>query len=150
MLAPLVVSLFCSVILHGLVVQWFFMDSLYPMILIYIYFIYYMFLFQESAQLRRDKYLCCCCCKSGPLSCSLRLDRTGYVPGEDINVDAEIQNLSRKEITASYVTMQQVQSKSLESSQTLWDHYETSLWHTSPYGSLCCISIWKWLLRHRD
>lgn len=38
----------------------------------------------------------------------LRLDRTGYVPGEDINLDAEIQNQSRREIDSSYVTMQQV------------------------------------------
>jgi len=44
----------------------------------------------------------------GRVSCSLRLDRTGYVPGEDINLDAEIQNRSRREITTSYVTMQQV------------------------------------------
>ena len=65
---------------------------------------------QETVQLRKDKYLCCCCCKSGPLTCALRLDRTGYVPGEDINLDAEIQNMSRKDITASYVTMQQVQT----------------------------------------
>ncbi len=63
--------------------------------------------------MRRDKYLCCCCCKSGPLSCAVRLDRTGYVPGEDINLDAEIQNLSRKDITASYVTMQQVRISSM-------------------------------------
>jgi hypothetical protein len=42
------------------------------------------------------------------VSCALRLDRSGYVPGEDVNVDAEIQNFSRKQIIASYVTMQQV------------------------------------------
>ena len=66
-------------------------------------------LFQETVQLRKDRYVtCCCCCTSGPLTCALRLDRTGYVPGEDINLDAEIQNMSRKDITASYVTMQQV------------------------------------------
>lgn len=38
----------------------------------------------------------------------LRLDRVGYVPGEDINLDAELVNLSRKDVSASYVTMQQV------------------------------------------
>ena len=71
--------------------------------------VHYFLVLQETVQLRKDKYLCCCCCKSGPLTCALRLDRTGYVPGEDINLDAEIQNMSRKDITASYVTMQQVQ-----------------------------------------
>jgi len=62
----------------------------------------------ESVQLRKDRFLCCACCKSGPLSCALRLDRTGYVPGEDINLDAEIQNMSRKDISTSYVTLQQI------------------------------------------
>ena len=67
-------------------------------------------IYQESVALRRDKNLCCCCCKTGPVSCALRLDRTGYVPGEDINLDAEIQNYSRKEVTTSYVSMQQVRT----------------------------------------
>ena len=30
------------------------------------------------------------------------------MPGEDINLDAEIHNFSRKDVTTSYVTMQQV------------------------------------------
>lgn len=38
--------------------------------------------------------MCCLCCKSGPLSGSIRLDRIGFVPGEEININAEIQNLS--------------------------------------------------------
>ena len=63
---------------------------------------------QESIQVRKERGTYCCCCKSGSVSCVLRLDRTGYVPGEDINMDAEIQNHSRKEVTTSYVTLQQV------------------------------------------
>lgn len=63
----------------------------------------------ELVQVKREKHLgCCCCCRCGSITCLLRLDRTGYVPGEDINVDAELQNHSKKEITASYVTMQQI------------------------------------------
>ena len=42
---------------------------------------------QESIQMCREKNTCCCCCKTGPVTCALRLDRTGYVPGEDINLD---------------------------------------------------------------
>ena len=57
---------------------------------------HYFLVLQETVQLRKDKYLCCCCCKSGPLTCALRLDRTGYVPGEDINLDAEIQKHEQK------------------------------------------------------
>ncbi|KAL8563916.1 hypothetical protein ACOMHN_049572 [Nucella lapillus] len=40
------------------------------------------------------KFLCCLCCKSGPITASLRIPRKGYVPGETIPVDAEIENLS--------------------------------------------------------
>lgn len=38
--------------------------------------------------------MCCLCCKSGPVSGTIHLDRIGFVPGEEININAEIQNLS--------------------------------------------------------
>ena len=37
-----------------------------------------------------------CCCKSGPLSSTVNLQRTGYAPGEAILVSAEVENLSNK------------------------------------------------------
>ena len=37
-----------------------------------------------------------CCCKSGPLSSTVNLQRTGYAPGEGILVSAEVENLSSK------------------------------------------------------
>ncbi|XP_063422235.1 arrestin domain-containing protein 17-like [Mytilus trossulus] len=41
------------------------------------------------------KNLCCLCCTTGPVTGILRLDRTGYIPGESINVNVEIMNMSR-------------------------------------------------------
>lgn len=32
----------------------------------------------------------CCCCESGPITAALRIDRTGYVPGEVIIVNAVV------------------------------------------------------------
>ncbi|CAC5378022.1 unnamed protein product [Mytilus coruscus] len=41
------------------------------------------------------KNLCGLCCKSGPITGILRLERTGYIPGETINVNVEFRNMSR-------------------------------------------------------
>jgi len=51
---------------------------------------------------------CWCPCQPGVVSCSLRLDRRAFVPGEDISVVVDIQNASRKQIASSYVAMTQV------------------------------------------
>ncbi|XP_062579348.1 arrestin domain-containing protein 3-like [Saccostrea cucullata] len=42
------------------------------------------------------KYLCCLCCKSGPIMGLLKLDRSGYVPGEAIYFNAEVQNMTTR------------------------------------------------------
>ncbi|CAM1325801.1 Uncharacterised protein g9075 [Pycnogonum litorale] len=39
-----------------------------------------------------EKYLCCWCCRNGPLTCTVTLDRTAYVPGETIGIKVEIVN----------------------------------------------------------
>ncbi|XP_062515989.1 arrestin domain-containing protein 3-like [Corticium candelabrum] len=46
-----------------------------------------------------DKTLCCLCCKSGPLSLSASIDRTGYCPGDTIRVSALAENLTRRVMT---------------------------------------------------
>ncbi|XP_062597207.1 arrestin domain-containing protein 17-like [Saccostrea cucullata] len=43
---------------------------------------------------QQSKFLCCLCCKSGPITGMLKLDRVGYVPGEAITFNAEIQNMT--------------------------------------------------------
>ncbi|XP_022332250.1 arrestin domain-containing protein 17-like [Crassostrea virginica] len=45
---------------------------------------------------RQDKFLCCLCCKSGPITGMIRLDRCGFVPGEAIQFNAEIQNMTSR------------------------------------------------------
>ncbi|XP_018024657.1 arrestin domain-containing protein 3-like [Hyalella azteca] len=53
-----------------------------------------------TQQQHQEKALCCWCCKSGPLSVMVHLNKTGYVPGESILIDAEIENNTKSKITA--------------------------------------------------
>ncbi|CAK8696973.1 unnamed protein product [Clavelina lepadiformis] len=39
-----------------------------------------------------SKTLCCLCCASGPIQAEVHLDRAGYVPGEFIMVNANVEN----------------------------------------------------------
>lgn len=48
----------------------------------------------HSTSNRGSKRMFCLCCKSGPISGTIHLDRIGFVPGERIDINAEIQNLS--------------------------------------------------------
>lgn len=56
---------------------------------------------REPITREKHKTFCCLCCASGPLSFVVRIDRTGYVPGESIAINAEIDNLSDKKISCS-------------------------------------------------
>ncbi|KAK6174918.1 hypothetical protein SNE40_013477 [Patella caerulea] len=56
----------------------------------------------QGAIQQGEKNLCCLCCKSGPISAVLKLDRLGYVPGEDIRIHGEINNHSRRKMTSSF------------------------------------------------
>ncbi|XP_062620954.1 arrestin domain-containing protein 3-like isoform X2 [Saccostrea cucullata] len=49
-----------------------------------------------GTQNQQSKFLCCLCCKSGPITGMLKLDRVGYVPGEAITFNAEIQNMTSR------------------------------------------------------
>ncbi|XP_052676841.1 arrestin domain-containing protein 17-like [Crassostrea angulata] len=48
---------------------------------------------------RQEKFLCCFCCKSGPITAMLQSDRIGFVLGESIPFQAEIQNMSKRACT---------------------------------------------------
>ena len=65
---------------------------------------------QESVRVDAEALPCWCPCQRGFVSCSLKLDRRAFVPGEDISVTVDIQNASRKEIASSYVAMTQVRA----------------------------------------
>jgi len=55
-----------------------------------------------EAQIRQDmKTLCCWCCKSGPIEAQVHLDHTGYVPGQQIRISADITNGSNRVIDGS-------------------------------------------------
>lgn len=51
------------------------------------------------------KFLCCLCCKTGPISAMFRIDRTGYVPGDAILLNAEIKNDSNRTMNSSKVRL---------------------------------------------
>nr|XP_022332254.1 arrestin domain-containing protein 3-like [Crassostrea virginica] len=70
---------------------------------------------------RQDKFLCCLCCKSGPITGMIRLDRCGFVPGEAIQFNAEIQNMTSRvcgiHVKLTMTTMFHATTESKSSSQ---------------------------------
>ncbi|KAJ8304579.1 hypothetical protein KUTeg_018162, partial [Tegillarca granosa] len=52
----------------------------------------------RPAQMQESKMICCLCCATGPVTAVFRIDRKGYVPGETILLNAEIQNQSNRRI----------------------------------------------------
>ncbi|CAL1533646.1 unnamed protein product [Lymnaea stagnalis] len=56
----------------------------------------------------KQKHLCCLCCKSGPIEATFHIDRTGYVPGEAIQLYAEISNGASRRMDKSYVDLKMV------------------------------------------
>ncbi|XP_033749585.1 arrestin domain-containing protein 3-like [Pecten maximus] len=57
------------------------------------------------AQLQDSKMICCLCCATGPVTAVFRIDRSGYVPGEAIVINAEIVNNSDRSISSSRVKL---------------------------------------------
>ncbi|CAL4124482.1 unnamed protein product, partial [Meganyctiphanes norvegica] len=49
----------------------------------------------------KEKYVCCLCCKRGPISAILRIDRSGYIPGDEIIINAECTNMTERKVTSS-------------------------------------------------
>ncbi|XP_029643437.1 arrestin domain-containing protein 17 [Octopus sinensis] len=62
----------------------------------------------QPLQQQGTKHFCCCCCKSGPLSAHVNLYRTGYVSGEQIYINAEICNMSNRDITHSKASLDMI------------------------------------------
>ncbi len=52
--------------------------------------------------------ICCCCCASGPIEATMTLQRTGYVPGEHIVLNAQIKNNSSRSIDKCSVELEEV------------------------------------------
>ena len=66
------------------------------------------FSFQSPQEGEDDKMICCLCCASGPISARLRLDRSGYVPGEYITLGGEIDNQSTRKVKNIKLQLQMV------------------------------------------
>ena len=64
-------------------------------------------LFQNPVGTKDHKSLCCLCCKSGPISVTMILNRSGFVPGEKLIINAEIDNKSNKTMDGSQILLQQ-------------------------------------------
>ena len=54
------------------------------------------------------KKLCCLCCKSGPITATIHSNRSGYVPGEMIGFNAEVDNLSNRDMKSSFLNLVEV------------------------------------------
>ncbi|KAL4228239.1 hypothetical protein ACF0H5_013672 [Mactra antiquata] len=52
-----------------------------------------------------SKTVCCCCCESSPITATFRIDKTGYVPGEPIICNAEINEGTGRGVHSSVVKL---------------------------------------------
>ena len=65
---------------------------------------------QNGASATDQKVLCCWCCASDPIIAKVTINRQGYVAGEVIIVNAEIDNKSNREMTCSKLSLIMVSS----------------------------------------
>jgi len=61
----------------------------------------------KSIQRDVEKHLCLLCCRSGPVTLTARLEREGYVSGEDIPIHLTVDNLSRTQIQSVHAILMQ-------------------------------------------
>jgi len=59
----------------------------------------------QEGNARDQKNLCCWPCKSGPISAVITSNRAGYVPGEFIGFSAEVENLSNRDMSSSFLNL---------------------------------------------
>ena len=50
----------------------------------------------------------CCCCVSGEVQATFQIDRRGFVPGENIYINAEVVNNSNTSVSGTRVALKQV------------------------------------------
>ncbi len=63
----------------------------------------------QGAEMQR---VACCCFLFGEVTATFQIDRMAYVPGENIIINAEIQNKSTTDVSGSRVAIKQVRLKS--------------------------------------
>ncbi|XP_050687693.1 arrestin domain-containing protein 17-like isoform X2 [Eriocheir sinensis] len=62
----------------------------------------------SSCSSSKSKNLCCFCCQTGPITLAARIPRRGYVPGEKIYVNAEVDNISSRNTRRTRLLLLQV------------------------------------------
>ncbi|XP_076033469.1 arrestin domain-containing protein 3-like [Oratosquilla oratoria] len=55
----------------------------------------------SPVQGNKTDHLCCCWCRSGPISIVLHIEKTGFVSGENISIDAECTNMSNRSMNST-------------------------------------------------
>ena len=72
---------------------------------------YFVFLFQQPFHCEIEHKIGLTCYTSGAVTCRVRLDRGGYVPGEAISIWATITNNSRVTIKHTRASLTEVSKK---------------------------------------
>lgn len=70
-------------------------------------------LYPESRELKKHeevKHFCCFCCRSGPITVTTTVPRTGYIPGEKITFLVEVDNTSRIDVLSIKVFLKEIQT----------------------------------------
>ena len=65
-------------------------------------------IYQVAQERTQTKDVVCCCCACGTVSCTLRANKKGYVPGENILMSAEIKNGTKTTVDYCTVALKQV------------------------------------------
>lgn len=64
--------------------------------------------FQEPTKLELEKSFCCFCCKSGPLAVNILIPVSGYVPGQNIPITAEVDNASNINVDRLKIVLRKI------------------------------------------
>jgi len=59
----------------------------------------------EPAVGRDSKFICCWCCKSGPINGEVACNKTGYMPGEIVVVNATLENLTNTDLPFTKINL---------------------------------------------
>lgn len=63
---------------------------------------------QEPHTLELQKKFCCLCCASGPLIATISLPATGFVPGQGVPIQAEVENASNVTVNRLKILLRKV------------------------------------------
>ena len=105
---------------------------------------------QNEVQNQKQKFICCCCCKSGPLSGMIRLNRSGFVPGETLDFITEILNMSSRDCTpcvrlcmVSHILINSLVSLSISIAKYDYIYVCVSLWVLILIITLCNFTLFR-------